>query len=112
MSDRLTVVFDDPSLYRRMKIRAAEDGVALKKLIEEALEAYLAAGTAARKPFDFEAFGRWQAEMDALDRANPPGPDEPGDLSDIKHHLYAYPRRPPPRKVARVAEATAEYDGR
>jgi hypothetical protein len=110
MSDRLTVVFDDPTLYRRLKIRAAEDGVAVKKLIEAALDAYLSTGTAARKPFDFEAFGRWQADMDAIDRANPPGPDEPDDLSDIKHHLYGYPRRPAPGRAAHAAEAPADYD--
>jgi len=112
MSDRLTVVFDDPTLYRRLKVRAAQDGIAVKKLIEAAIEAYLSTDAAARKPFDFEAFGRWQEEMDAIDRASPPEPDEPDGLSDIKHHLYGYPRRLAPARSAHAAEAPAEYDAR
>jgi hypothetical protein len=112
MSDRLTVVFDDPSLYRRIKVRAAEDGVPVKELIEAALVAYLRKGGVERTPFDFEAFTRWQAEMDALDRADPPGPDEPTDLSDVKHHLYGYPRRAERVSEQRVAEEPTPYDSR
>ena len=41
MADRLTVVFDDPELYRRLKVRAAEEGVAMKSIIEDAVAAYL-----------------------------------------------------------------------
>lgn len=110
MSDRLTVVFDDPRLYRRIKVRAAEDGTAVKELIEAAVVAYLKEKVE-RAPFDFQAFTRWQGEMDAIDRANPSGPDEPDDLSDIKHHLYAYPRRTE-RAFERqeVAEQPAPYD--
>ncbi len=111
MSDRLTVVFDDPTLYRRIKVRAAEDGVPVKELIEAAVVAYLKEKVE-RTPFDFEAFTRWQAEMDAFDRANPPGPDEPKDLSDIKHHLYGYPRRAVRASEQRVAEEPTPYDAR
>jgi len=109
MSDRLTVVFDDPTLYRRIKVRAAEDGVPVKSIIEAALVAYLKEKVE-RTPFDFEAFTRWQAEMDAVDRANPPGPDEPTDLSDIKHHLYGYPRRAARGSDRQVAEESARYE--
>jgi hypothetical protein len=112
VSDRLTVVFDDPTLYRRVKIRAAEQGVPVKKLIEAAIEAFLAAGAPARKPFDFEAFARWQAGMDALDRANPPAPGELENLSDIKHHLYGYDRREERANISLVAEDRAEYGAR
>ena len=110
VSDRLTVVFDDSTLYRRIKVRAAEEGIPVKELIEAALVAYLKEKVE-RAPFDFEAFTRWQAEMDALDAANPPGPDEPPDLSDIKHHLYGYPRRAA-RESLKVAEEPATYDPR
>lgn len=111
MSDRLTVVFDDPTLYRRIKVRAAEDGVPVKEIIEAAVVAYLKEKVE-RTPFDFEAFTRWQAEMDAMDEANPPGPDEPTDLSDIKHHLYGYPRRATRQALHQVAEEPAPYDAR
>jgi hypothetical protein len=109
MSDRLTVVFDDPTLYRRVKVRAAEDGVPVKELIEAALVAYLGKRKV-RKPFDFEAFFRLQAELDAYDRANPPGPDVPNDLSDIKQHLYGYPPRAERERLSHVAEEQVEYD--
>jgi hypothetical protein len=50
--------------------------------------------------------------MDALDRADPPGPDEPTDLSDVKHHLYGYPRRAERVSEQRVAEEPTPYDSR
>ena len=110
VSDRLTVVFDDPTLYRRIKVRAAEDGVPVKEIIEAALVAYLSKGKVERAPFDFDAFTRWQADMDAMDRANRPGPEDPPDLSDIKHHLYGYPRRALRGTEQRVAEEPTFYD--
>ena len=103
-------MFDDATLYRRLKVRAAEQGTSIKQLIEAAVKAYLERDEIERPPFDFEAFKRWQAEMDALSEANPPRPGEPTDLSDIKHHLYGYPSRAERESGLRVAEEHATYD--
>jgi hypothetical protein len=108
MSDRLTVVFDDPSLYRRIKVRAAEEGVPVKKLIEEALQRYLGPAEGANV-FDFAAFKRWQAGVDEF----PAEDGGPTDLSDVKQHLYGYPpRHEREARVHRITEETAEYDPR
>ena len=93
MAARLTVVLEDESLYRKLKVRAAEEGVAMKDLIESALKAYIEPGDGkrARKPFDWDAFEAFQRHIEERDAKNPdPGPT---DLSDIKHHLYGYPKR-------------------
>jgi hypothetical protein len=108
--DRLTVVFDDPELYRRLKIRAAEEGVAMKRIIEEAVAAYLGdaasgAGVATAPALDWEAWDELQARLDAI--AEEPAPD----ASDVKHQLYGAPRRRlTPRGWSLVAEDQAEYD--
>lgn len=94
MTARLTVVLEDDSLYRKLKVRAAEEGIAMKELIESALKAYIenVGGRRPRKPFDWDAFHEFQGRIEAMDAENPdPGPT---DLSDIKHHLYGYPKRP------------------
>jgi hypothetical protein len=94
MTARLTVVLEDESLYRKLKVRAAEEGVAMKDLIEGALKAYLGNQRKAggRKPFDWDAFHQFQRRVEAMDAENPE--PSPTDLSDIKHHLYGYPKRP------------------
>ena len=91
MTARLTVVFDDEELYRRTKIRAAEEGVPVKRIVEEALTAYVdgapgrtATGTTGA---DVLAFMDKMKELDD----DPNGPTL--DYSDIKHHLYGYPKR-------------------
>jgi hypothetical protein len=107
--NRLTVVFDDPELYRRLKVRAAEDGVPIKRLVEEAIRGHLdaRAGAPRLKAFDWDEFDAWQAEADQRDAATTePVPD---DLSDVKHHLYGRARQP---RVLRIAEERAEYDPR
>lgn len=94
MTARLTVVLEDESLYRKLKVRAAEEGVAMKDLIESALKAYVEQleGKQPSKPFDWDAFEEFQRHIEEMDAKNP----DPGltDLSDIKHHLYGYPKRP------------------
>ena len=104
MSDRLTVVFDDPTLYRRIKVRAAEDGMPVKKLIEDALQRYLGPADGGRV-FDFEAFKRWQDEADETIAGDDAAPT---DLSDVKKHLYGYPKRE--ASYHHVAEEPIEYD--
>lgn len=90
MTARLTVVFDDEELYRRTKIRAAEEGVPVKRIVEEALTAYVDATAEPRK---------WTTGADVLafmDRMKELDDDTDGpelDLSDIKHHLYGYPKK-------------------
>lgn len=107
MADRLTVVFDDHTLYRRLKVRAAEEGVPVKRIIEEALQRYLGPEDGARV-FDFQAFRRWQAEIDEV----PVDESVPGDLSDVKRHLYGYPEREEHSAPLLIAEESVEYDAR
>ena len=104
MSARLTVVLDDEDLYRKAKVRAVEDGVPLKALIEAALRGYLERGSETIEPveWDWEAYDRWQAEVERLGAEL--GDAVPADLSDIKHHLYGAPAR---RRVRMLAEDSA-----
>ncbi len=105
MSDRLTVVFDDPSLYRRLKVRAAVDGAALKDIIQEAVAQYLGPDPGEElKPLDWDVFDAWQADLRAAQRRV----EYPEDLSDIKKHLYSLPEEEDGR-VRFVAEEAAEY---
>jgi len=108
MSTRFTVVLDD-ELYRETKVRAASDGVALKELVEGALRAYLAGEPAVPRPrFSWEKWDRWQDEAEALDVELGPGPD---DLSDIKYHLYGYPKAGAERGLTlKLAEEPAPYN--
>ncbi len=116
MTDRLTVVFDDPDLYRRVKVRAAEDGVTVKSLIERGLRELLGeahggtSGNDMRKEWDWDAYDRWQAEAEELDRAL--GGDYPRDLSNVKKYLYGDDRPPMRPRVGMVAEERAVYDAR
>jgi hypothetical protein len=114
MSARLTVVFDEPELYRRLKVQAAQEGIPMKSIIQAAVAEYLeraGAGDAApaeARPLDWERWDQFQAELDAI-------ADEPGseDASDIKHQLYGQPRRElSPQGWRYVAEEEAEYDAR
>ena len=112
MSDRLTVVFDDPDLYRRVKVRAAEEGVAVKALIERSLRQLLGEdadilGSEEAKTWDWDAFDRWQAEAARLDAEL--GMDYPRDLSDVKKHLYGEVARPAARELM-FAEERAPYN--
>ncbi|MCC7366169.1 MAG: hypothetical protein IT303_17530 [Dehalococcoidia bacterium] len=108
MSERMTVVFDDTELARRLKVAAAERGVPLKRLIEEAVRAFLGPDPRAEAPaFNWAAFEAWQDEVEAREASDPGY--SPDDLSDVKLHLYTPAE---PRLGLRVAESPAEYDPR
>lgn len=111
MPDRLTVVFNDPDLYRRLKIRAAEEGVAMKQIIEAAVSAYLEAAprstvTPVPSALDWAAWDEFQARLDAIEEEPAP------DASDVKAQLYGLPRRRLTREgwARMVAEEPAVYD--
>lgn len=109
MAERLTVVFDNPDVYRDLKVFAARRGVPMKQVIQEAITAYLHASAepaGARRLLDWEQWDSFQAELDAI-------AEEPGleDASDIKHQLYSAP----PRELTEhgwryAAEEPAPYD--
>jgi hypothetical protein len=71
MSDRLTVVLDDPELYRRLKVFAARRSQTLKRTIEDALREHLQfyegptllEDEPAKGPTDWEGFFRRQQEF-------------------------------------------------
>jgi plasmid stability protein len=112
MSARLTVVLDDEDLYRRLKVRAAEEHVSMKDLVEAGLRKVLAEGQAAKptaKPFDWDRYDDLMAQFRAEDEATGGGTEYPTDLSDVKHHLYGYPKASG-RGTLRVAEEPADYD--
>lgn len=112
MSARLTIVLDDEDLYRRLKIKAAEDGVPMKDLIERGIR--LVVGQAARaavspKEFDWDAYEAMLQRIDDADAdSGTPGSSLPDDLSDIKKHLYGHPER----RELRVAEERTEYSAK
>jgi plasmid stability protein len=113
MAARLTVVFDDETLYRKLKVRAAEEGVSMKQIIESALNAYLEhrEGERPRRLFDWDAFEEFQRHIEEMDGENPDV--GPTDLSDIKHHLYGYPKRPFDEQAwLKLAEEPTPYDAR
>lgn len=108
MAERTTVVFDDPELARRLKVAAAERGVPLKRLIEEAVRAYLGpAPEAETKPFDWDSFDAWQREVEEREAAD--DSSYPEDLSDVKEYLYPLQEEHRPGWL-RVAEAPSRYD--
>jgi hypothetical protein len=114
MSARLTVVLDDEELYRRLKVRAAEEGVPMKDLVEAGLRHVL--GLAERekaepKHFDWDRYEALMAEFRKEDEALGETADYPTDLSDVKHYLYGYPRAAE-RHTLRVAEERSEYEHR
>lgn len=107
MSARLTVVLDDEDLYRRLKVKAADDGVAMKDLVEEGLRRVLGETEAAPEPkyFDWDKYEAMLEEFRKEDEALGIDPESyPTDLSDVKHHLYGYPKR-----ELRVAEERSRY---
>ena len=113
MSARLTVVLDDEELYRRLKVKAALDGVPMKELIERGLRLVVdtgAAPAAEAKAFDWDDYESMLKRLEDQDEAL--GLDKaalPEDLSDIKRHLYGWPDgRGRPRHM--VAEESAQYD--
>ena len=105
MSERMTVVFDDVALYRRLKIAAVERSVPVKRIIEDAVANYLGREASEPKAFDWEAFKRWQAEGDDLVETVPF--DGIDDYSNVKKYLY---NREEHRSLAHFAEERAEYD--
>lgn len=114
MAERLTVVFDNPELYRELKVFAAERGVPMKQIIEEALTAHLRAPareegsdeSRGARVLDWDQWDSFQAQLDAI--AEEPGLD---DASDIKHQLYgAAPRELTERGWRYAAEEPAQYD--
>lgn len=113
MSARLTVVLDDEELYRRLKVKAALDGVPMKELIERGLRLVVDAGTgpaAGAKAFDWDEYEAMLERLEEQDHAL--GLDSealPEDLSDIKRHLYGYGQGGRPLRH-RAAEEPAQYD--
>jgi len=97
MPDRLTVVFDNPDVYRRLKLLSANEGIPMKRLVEQALLNLLEARgresaepRLAAKVLDWDRWDAAGAEFDALGEDAAEGPT---NLSDIKHQLYDYPPR-------------------
>lgn len=105
MSERLTVVFDDEELYRRLKVWAAERRLPIKRVVEDALREHLGpAPEDLDKPIDWEEFDRWQQEAERLDREA--GGAYPIDLSAVKDQLYG--RQEPGLRA--LAEERGVYD--
>lgn|SRR5690606_14281271 len=112
MSARLTIVLDDEDLYRRLKIKAAGDGVPMKDLIERGIRLVVGADAPAKAPreFDWDAYEAMLERIDAADEAE--GTPEwaiSDDLSDIKRHLYGHGSGP---RHLQVAEERAEYSAK
>lgn len=115
MSARLTVVLDDEDLYRRLKVKAALDGIPMKELIERGLRLVIDAGAAPgaeTKAFDWDEYQAMLERLEEQDRALGLGDEaQPEDLSDIKGHLYGY--RDADRARPHIApEESAPYDAR
>jgi plasmid stability protein len=91
----------DDDLYRRLKLRAAEDGRSLKEIVTAALRAALDGPS--RREWDWAAYDAFLAGVAEEERSLPPGPK---DLSDVKKHLYEMPRR---RGKFLVVEPPAGY---
>ena len=107
MPERLTVVFEDDALYRRLKVRAAEHGRPLKQLIEDAIQLYLGPEAAAPKVFNWGVFDRWQDEVEALNTGLADEHDDEGTPFVLKP--IRYDANPPARRLA-LAEERGEYD--
>lgn len=113
MSARLTVVLDDEELYRRLKVKAALDGVPMKDLIERGLRLVVDTGAAPAteaRAFDWDEYEAMLQRLEDQDEAlGLVSAALPEDLSDIKRHLYGWPdAHGRPRHM--VAEESAEYD--
>jgi len=114
MSARLTVVLDDEDLYRKLKVKAAHDGVPMKQLVEDGLRMVLDNAAPEAQPegkeFSWERYEAMMRQWEEEDRLmGRDGDDTPTDLSDIKHHLYGYPKAAE-RRALRIAEEKAGYD--
>jgi len=110
MSARLTVVLDDAELYRRLKLRALEDGVPMKDIIVQGLRQILGEPAVLAEPgsFDWLRYEALMSELRSEDEARGDAGEEiPANLSDIKHHLYGYP--PAQERVLRLAEEPSPY---
>jgi hypothetical protein len=117
MPDRLTVVFDNPEVYRRLKLLSASEGVPMKRLVEQALLDLLDARgrtdaepsvPVAAKVLDWDRWDAAAAEFEALSIEDGEGPT---NLSDIKHQLYSYPARALTAEGWKsVAEEPSQYD--
>lgn len=110
MVERLTVVFENDAVYRRLKVRAAQSGVPMKKLVEEALLAFLGPEVAAAKPFDWKAYDRWQKEVALVNEDL--DDSVPDNLSDVKRYLYDREEEERRRPALIIAEERAPYDAR
>ena len=116
MSARLTVVLDDEELYRKLKVKAAHDGVSMKQLVEDGLRMVLEAAAPEAQPNAKEfSWERYEAMLEQFRKEDEAlGIDDssyPTDLSDIKHHLYGYPKAAE-RRALRIAEEKASYDAK
>lgn len=114
MSARLTVVLDDEELYRRLKVKAAQDGTSMKDIVEAGLRLVLDVpaepdeASEVTKPFNWDRYESLLEEFRKEDEALGLDPTSlPTDLSDVKHQLYGYPPRTP--AGLRVAEERTEY---
>ena len=108
MAERLTVVFENDALYRRLKVQAASSGVPMKRLVEEALQAFLGPEAPAPKAFDWNAYDRWQREVAVLNADD--DTSVPDNLSDVKHYLYGREEGERRRPRLMLAEERAPYD--
>jgi hypothetical protein len=115
MSARLTVVLDDEDLYRRLKVKAALDGVPMKELIERGLRLVVETGAAPgteAKAFDWDEYEAMLERLEEQDRAlGLETASLPEDLSDIKRYLYGTVEADRPRPHM-AAEESAPYDPR
>lgn len=101
MSERLTVVFDDSNLYRRLKIAAAEAHVPMKRVVEDAIRAYLGPETPAEAPLDWAAYDRWQEEVAELNE-DLEGAEAAGRIINlpVRYDREEEHERPPLRTMA------------
>lgn len=111
MAARLTVVLDDDVLYRQLKVKAAQDGIPMKDLVEAGLRLVLAGVPPAKSAepgtaFDWERYESMMRDWDEEEGRMGEDDTPPSDLSDVKHYLYG---RAPRIPVTRVAEERAEY---
>jgi plasmid stability protein len=114
MSARLTVVLEDEDLYRRLKVKAAQDGTSMKDLVEAGLRRVLGDSSAAggSRDFDWDRYEAMMQEWEAEDRElGIEDADYPTDLSDIKQHLYGH-QKASAKPTLRVAEERAPYSAK
>ena len=108
MAERLTVVFENDAVYRRLKVQAAQSGMPMKRLVEDALLAFLGPETPAPKAFDWNAYDRWQKEVAVINQDL--DDSVPDNLSDVKHYLYDHEEKAQRRPGLMLAEERTPYD--